>query len=499
MLVRNLIIGGGVTGLGAAYRLKDRGDTDYLILEQGSHTGGLASSFQDAQGFWWDIGGHVQFSHYPYFDQAMEHAIAAENWLEHERESWVWLHNRFVPYPFQNNIRYLPQDSLMKCLRGMLKASKLEGNEKPEDFREWILRVFGEGVADEFMLPYNYKVWAYPAHEMAYQWIGERVAVVDIERILENLVYERMDASWGPNNTFKFPSQGGTGAIWSSIANIVGRDKIRLNQSVMAIDADKREVVTQTGEVFQYEHLLSTIPVDLLTRKVKQVPAKIAHTASLLKHSSSHIIGVGLKGRPPRDIGTKCWMYFPESNCPFYRVTVFSNYSPHNVPDPSMYYSLMTETSESPRKPVDQSRLAEATIQGLRDTKLIGCNDEVASVWSYRAEYGYPTPSLERDEILDVVIPFLDKLHVYSRGRFGGWKYEVSNQDHSFMQGAEWADWICEGTPETTYKVNRVIEMPPHRARKHQPTQELFQQSALPTGAEATKILYGSRGASRFS
>lgn len=30
--------------------------------------------------------------------------------------------------------------------------------------------------------------------------------------------------------------------------------------------------------------------------------------------------------------GSKCWLYFPEDNCPFYRATVFSNYAQANCP-----------------------------------------------------------------------------------------------------------------------------------------------------------------------
>ena len=40
---------------------------------------------------------------------------------------------------------------------------------------------------------------------------------------------------------------------------------------------------------------------------------------------------------------------------------------------------------------------------------------------------------------------------VFSRGRFGAWKYEVSNQDHSLMQGVEVVNYLLRGMPERTY------------------------------------------------
>lgn len=454
--VEFLIIGAGPTGLGAAYRLKDRGISDYLILERNQWVGGLAASFVDPEGFTWDIGGHVQFSHYPYFDRAMEVALSRDQWLHHQRESWVWIKQRFVPYPFQNNIRYLPREPMWRCLKGLVEvatsqALRLERGERPANFREWIRSSFGEGIAAEFMEPYNFKVWGYSPEEMSYQWIGERVATVELTRILENIIFEKSDASWGPNNSFRFPLNGGTGAIWNSLARHVGLHKIILGATVRRIDPNEHRVILDDGGSIEYEHLLSTMPLTTLSSIVSGLPSDVVQAAHRLRHSSSHIVGIGIRGTPHEELAKKCWMYFPEDTCPFYRMTMFSNYSPRNVPDATHQFSLMCEVSESPRKPVDRQRLIDDTIRGLVRNNLLGEDNEIVSRWSYTADYGYPTPSIERDDILSQVIPTLDNLGVFSRGRFGGWKYEVSNQDHSFMQGVEWTNRIIDSLPEQTF------------------------------------------------
>ena len=61
---------------------------------------------------------------------------------------------------------------------------------------------------------------------------------------------------------------------------------------------------------------------------------------------------------------------------------------------------------------------------------------------------GRPSRTILRSRPLH---PELEKHDIYSRGRFGGWKYEVSNQDHSLMQGVELVDRLVMGVPEVTY------------------------------------------------
>jgi protoporphyrinogen oxidase len=445
---RVLILGAGPTGLGAAHRLQEYGCENFTLYDQADRVGGLATSYKDEQGFVWDIGGHVQFSHYRYFDALMVKALG-DRWLNHERESWVWMEDRFIPYPFQNNIRYLTPESRWKCLQGLIRLYKQPFAGRPANFGEWILATFGEGLAEVFMVPYNFKVWAYPPEAMDYNWIGERVAVTDLERVVNNVLHEKDDLSWGPNNTFQFPVEGGTGAIWESVADMIGREHIRLHTQIVGIDPAAKQVTLSDGTTDNYDVLISTLPID---RLVELTGLKSLHEpVGQLRYSSSNIIGIGLSGKPPTTLAKKCWMYFPEGNCPFYRVTVFSNYSPQNVPDIANQWSLMAEVSESPHKPVATETLIEDVIEGMFATRLIHKSHDILSTWAYRAHYGYPTPALGRDNALNAIHPELERMQIFSRGRFGGWKYEVSNQDHSLMQGVELVDRLVMDIPEVTY------------------------------------------------
>lgn len=165
-------------------------------------------------------------------------------------------------------------------------------------------------------------------------------------------------------------------------------------------------------------------------------------------------------------------LYFPEDDCPFYRATIFSNYSPNNQPpattklptsqlasgspanssspEPGPYWSVMVEVSESALKPVDQKTIFADCLRGLVATSLLQPDDEIVSTYVRRFEHGYPTPTLEREGVLTKLLPKLQEKGIYSRGRFGSWRYEVGNQDHSFMLGVEAADHIVNGAAELT-------------------------------------------------
>jgi len=453
---RILIRGAGPTGLGAGYRLKELGYRNFRLVDRNPYVGGLAHSFTDPAGFTWDIGGHVMFSHYEYYDRVFDRLMGDEFTLNN-RESWVRMMGRWVPYPFQNNIRYLPKEIAYECLAGLIKAQSRAGSggaaaaiAGAANFGEFIDAVFGEGIARHFMRPYNFKVWAHPAEMLDKKWIGERVAIIDVDRALKNVMLERDDYGWGPNNRFKFPLKGGTGEFYSRFAPIL-EGHIELSRSAVRIDHAAKIVHFADGSHEPYDILISTMPLDVLCRDVipGEMPAQVRDAAVRLRHSSGYMVGIGIRRPCP---STKSWMYFPEDNCPFYRATYLSNYSPTMTPDKDRFYSLLCETSHSEHKPVDATRIVQDTIDGLNAAGLMTPDEvpDIASTWVYHADYSYPTPTVERDAILSRVIPWLEARGIYSRGRFGMWKYEVSNTDHSLMQGVELVNRLVLGEPEKT-------------------------------------------------
>jgi protoporphyrinogen oxidase len=224
-------------------------------------------------------------------------------------------------------------------------------------------------------------------------------------------------------------------------------ERVRFGSQVDTIDVDKRRIRLSGGDEVAYDALISTMPLDVLLASLRGGTDLRAHVPHFV-HSSSHIVGIGIKGKMPEDLATKCWIYFPEPSVPFYRATVFSNYSPNNAPDG--HWSMMAEVSESPDKPVNAAAIVDDVIDGFSSCGFLE-RTNVVSGWHRRLEHGYPTPWLGRDRVLDAIDPVLREHGIYSRGRFGAWKYEVSNQDHSFVQGAEAVEHILSGAAERTY------------------------------------------------
>lgn len=144
---------------------------------------------------------------------------------------------------------------------------------------------------------------------MQCQWLGERVAAPDLKTVTKNVILQKTAGNWGPNATFRFPAHGGTGNIWIRLAETLPKQNIRFGSQgkVKKVDADLKLVHLEDGRSINYKKLISTMAVDALAEKLEDT--ELVNLSKGLFYSSTHVIGVGVRGERPERIGDKCWVW----------------------------------------------------------------------------------------------------------------------------------------------------------------------------------------------
>ena len=422
-----LVIGAGPTGIGAAVRLAELG-TDHLVVESGAIPGGMAASVHDEHGFTWDLGGHVIHSHFAEFDKAV--AGAGTDMLAVPRNGAVWMGGRMLRTPIQQHLSVLPVD-----VDPSLPATNL---------LEFFGNNFGADLTSRFFRPHTEKMWAFPIDGVSHEWTSLRAGsgARNVPRIAVSGQVPEPAVEF-----FPYPA-GGTGRLWSDIhRRLTETDNFRFNTTVTAVNLAAHTAMLSDGSVVQYETCVNTAPMTTAMRWALDVAPELEAQGELLATSAVHAIGLGYDGDPPDILADKTYIASPDEDVPWYRASVLSNYDPANA-GPGRW-SVLCETSTSRHRPVDIATLVDRTRASI---EAMGADpSRLVSTWTRLVPMGYPIPTLGRDDALRAADDVMLRHGFYSRGRFGGWRYESCNQDYSFAQGVGAVQHAIDGSPEDVY------------------------------------------------
>ncbi|KAL6741208.1 hypothetical protein Aduo_014484 [Ancylostoma duodenale] len=464
-----VIIGSGPTAIGAAYRLNELihsgqlpSSTEVLVIEKEDEVGGLARSVTDRRGFTWDLGVHVTgFSKFEKFTNVINRAVSQWNnvprcvkaYMRHIVEDDDNVEVNYVPYPVQDSIPYFPTDIKMQCLEEISSASTPV--ETARNFDEFTLYTFGPTLQEIFIRPYNEKVWTVSLAEMNCAWVENRVprtCMEDLKRRCRLTRQELDDEENGKTKSmFRYPRNfRGIGEVWRTIASELPAHWFHLGDPVIRIDPEKREVTLSSGEATTYDYVISTMPIVELGRMSGLCPnINLRHSKCQTLVVQVVLVGIGMRRPQPEFTEQLSWLYFPQPDIIFYRCTFMSNFNERLTPNAVLFWSVLVEIGMAVDDPVDEDAIIECTIKDLMEHGIIYPTSKIESKWIHVLPYGYPIPTLDRDGELEKVHRTLEKEHIYSRGRFGSWRYEVANQDHSFTMGTEVIDKILYGKEET--------------------------------------------------
>ncbi|WP_051142617.1 protoporphyrinogen/coproporphyrinogen oxidase [Gryllotalpicola ginsengisoli] len=419
--VRFLVIGAGPTGVGAAARLVELGE-DHLVVDSADRVGGAAASVIDDAGFTWDLGGHVIHSHFAAFDDAVASSGVALNRVE--RAGRVFIDGCLVPAPIQQQLDALPAD-----LRPEAPAANLA---------EYYRNCFGDELYRRFFAPFNRKMWTAPLELVDHDWTSLRSGSAAPNVPALGLARDFVPA----RETFPYPV-GGTGALWQGIAErLLDPHRLRLGARVVSVDVPRRRAVLDDGQAVDYEFCISSAPVTAAAAWAGRPDL----TAGL-RASRVLAVGLGFDGVPPEPLAAATWIYSPDADVPWYRLTVLSNYDQGLAG--SGRWSVLGEVPLFPGEEVDVRAAVEATVGSV--ARLAGASVAPVSTWTRKLSTGYPVPTLGRDVALRAIDELLSAHGFFSRGRFGGWRYESCNQDYAYQQGRDAVDAALGGAAEDAY------------------------------------------------
>lgn len=423
MSKKALVIGSGPSGIGVALGMEN----DCLVLESGDQVGGFSMSIE-IDGAVFDYGGHSFHTPHPEVHDLVYNSL---DMFDQQRDARCLVQGDIIPYPFQKNYRQLSDEQLIKeCMEGM---GQTDDDKDAAHFEEYIKRRFGPGIAKHFMLPYNRKLWGRDLKRLASDWTGQRVAAPEG-------VKEKFDTKGGArkplqsNTKVGYPAKGGFGEIWKTLGKKV--NNIELKTRVTKIDIKEKRVYTSDGKSFDYNHLVSSMPINSLLKLIEETPQELHELASELDNLSLKLGLVVINHPVDTEIQR---IYSAEEHIAPHKTAINHNSSDYLRSLPK--HGIMMEISEGPEKHLIRNDMERWIIDNLLEMKLISSESEVERVVVKEAKYAYPVPTHNRDKIVAKIQEWLNEHQVYSTGRFGEWAY--INSDESLYRGIRLGEKIA--------------------------------------------------------
>jgi len=432
-----VILGGGLSGLSAGFALR----RDCMVFEARRRAGGLCRSVTE-DGFVFDYGPHIL---YPRVERAADviRELLADNLVSRDREAWIYhrVCDVYTRFPFQHHLHGLPLEVVKQCLLGAVEAYTAlsrSGKEKPppKNYREWIVSLFGSGIANHLMIPYARKLWTVDPEEMSFSWIADRVPVPELEQIIEGALSD-VDTRYGFNPQFWYPLEGGIEALPQAFLPRLA-DRLYLDKRAVGINLKTRRVRFADGSSVGYGTLVYTLPLPELLHLTDNLPTDVVAALKGLRHNSVICVNIGVDRE---GISNKQWAYFYEDEFPFHRISFPMNLSPRTVPPGTS--SISTEIAYAPWRPIDRETIIDQTIEALQHAGILRPTDRILTAHLLDMHYAYVIYDLHREEHLERIYRFLREHQVEPCGRFGRWEY--LNMDRSIESGLRTAERLNRG------------------------------------------------------
>lgn len=409
--VTNLILGAGISGLGASYALHKNGKQS-VVIEKDDTYGGLCSCF-DINGFRFDRFVHLSFSS---IDEVNKMFIeSCPNIYRHTPNAYNLYKGIWIKHPAQNNLFPLPEEEKRLIIKDFLKRPSIDGA-VVKNYDDWLRLQFGDYFAEHFPMVYTRKYWMKDAKELRTEWVGTRVYQPSVEEVIAGSKTTDTPVTYYAKE-MRYPQRGGYKAFLKKLAD---EADIRYGLRVTGIDHVNKIVYFENGDSAQYERLISSLPIPEVI-EMCNAPDEVRVASKKLESTSGYHISIGLK---TNNIPPYLWWYIYDEENLASRVYSPSLKSPDNVPEGCSSLQMEVYCKENE---YSDDELFERTVGHLARSGIINKDDILFTHIGFEkyANIIFTEPIYQARTI---VREWLSSVGVETIGRFGEWDYLWSDQ-----------------------------------------------------------------------
>lgn len=388
-MVKYLILGGGPAGLSFANKLLEAGETSFLVLEKESEGGGLCrSTLVDGAAF--DIGGgHFLDVRRPEVNEFLFRFMPEEEWNRYDRDSQIDMDGIRINHPIEANIWQMDLAKQVEYLKSIAIAGCNSGTKMPVEFVDWIYWKLGNKIAEDYMIPYNKKMFGEDLNSLGTYWL-EKLPNVSFEETLLSCLTKKAYGTQPGHASFYYPKKYGYGELWRRMADNI-RNYIIYNVPVKELDLNERKVIDANGSKYQAEVIVTTVPW-MSFSSIAGMPVDIFEPIKRLKYTSMQVDYYSENLDTPAH-----WIYYPHEKLSYHRILVRHNFCPGSK-------GYWTETNAD----------------------RVSLNPQI-SEFSYLNEYAYPLNTIDKPVVMKRLLDYTKKKGVYGLGRWG--EHEHYNSD----------------------------------------------------------------------
>ncbi len=444
-----VVLGAGVTGLAAAYKLSLQKNYEVHVIEKSPVIGGLCSSFKEGD-FILDYGPHKFYTLIDGIVEELEDIMDGELLIRDKAQS-LFMNGKFFTFPLKLTemlTRFPLHKSVFILMSFFVQTVKSFITRKPSrTYEEFITERFGRGLYASIFEPLAKKIYGNPS-DLDRKLAEVRISSPGLVSVIKQLLFSKKDRTLSAPK-FHYP-RFGYGRIPEKLKEKAEKNgaQFHLSATVTAIhkSGDKINAVTIKAEgvgtmTIPCEALIYTIPISQIGKLLVDAPESLQNTCSQVKSRNTIIYYFLLKSKP---VLPSMWVFYPEQKFRFGRLSEMNKFSPDTVP--AGHTALMVDFTCEPSDPawkMNDQELGEMLLKELDSLKLFK-REQIVKQFSKRFESFYPVYHVgfqkQLDSIRDLETQFPN---LYFIGRHGDFNY--NNADQCLDMGFQAAQQIVDG------------------------------------------------------